>query len=435
MVMHQLARQVAFFRYLNRTFIYASCRTCYTRRLLFSSILNQLLHHAGNDGHIAKRCERPAEFVNCLRDGVTDLINKLDDSDEQCCSGTMIYFVIDSMELVRKWDRHLEITSMLFKLYGILKMREVGFIFISSASLDAYHVGTGFVEPVQVHFPDYEQEELVEIFKKKHASENPGLYRNFLNAGVLSSFYRATSRVDELWNAFSPLFQKYCEPLSVAGLAPAEDKAQKLNLYPQFKHNIRPAINEVFKVPSYLEIEDNGVKIKRKLADAEVIEFHMPVSTKLLLISSFLASRNPATDDAPLFNSTSDGENRKRKRKVSETSKLRTDIAEEKLMMKGPRAFSLERLLAIFHCITVAKSLENEGKVEDENVFARRAEVGGADVLLQLSTLCDANFISKGGKCPLEGSTWYRCTVGEEFVMQVAKSVPFPLLRYLQKQF
>ncbi|KAI3849712.1 hypothetical protein MKW98_026626 [Papaver atlanticum] len=364
------------FRYLKRPFIYASCRTCYAPRLLFSSV--------------KQRCERPAD-------------------------GTMIYFVFDSMELVRKWDKHLEITSMLFKLYEILKLPQVAFIFISSASLDMYLINTGFVEPMQVHFPGYKEEDLFRIFKKNHASQNP-LYETFLkDAAVLGSFFKVTSRVEELSNAFAPLFQKYCEPLSVTGLVPAEDKAQKLNLYARFKQNVLPALNEMFKVPKSADVD-------------KVIEFHMPVSTKLLLISSFLASWNPATDDAPLFDSFGGDENRKRKRKISESFKLK----KQKLIMKGPRTFSLERLLAIFQCVTVAKSLENEGQVEDKNVF-ERAEVCRADVLLQLSTLCNANFISKGGNCSLKGSTWFRCTVSEEFVMQIAKSVPFPLLRYLHK--
>ncbi|KAI3849708.1 hypothetical protein MKW98_026622 [Papaver atlanticum] len=72
-----------------------------------------------------------------------------------------------------------------------------------------------------------------------------------------------------------------------------------------------------------------------------------------------------------------------------------------------------------------------EGRVEDESVF-ERAEVGGADVLLQLSTPCNAKkFFAKAET--VEGSTWHGCTVIKEFVMQVAKSVPFPLLRYLCK--
>lgn len=115
---------------------------------------------------------------------------------------------------------------------------------------------------------------------------------------------------------------------------------------------------------------------------------------------------------------------------MSDSSKLKKEDAEQKLIVKRPQTSSLERLLAKFQCVTVAKSLQIEGRVEDESVF-ERAEVDGAGVLLQLSTLCNANFISKGGKCLLEGSTWFQFS--EEFVMQVAKSVLFPLLRYLCK--
>ncbi|MDD0193473.1 hypothetical protein PSY30_23510, partial [Shigella flexneri] len=46
-----------------------------------------------------------------------------------------------------------------------------------------------------------------------------------------------------------------------------------------------------------------------------------------------------------------------------------------------------------------------------------------SDVLLQLTSLCGANFIVKGGSCPLEGSTRYRSTVSEDMALQVP-SVP-----------
>ncbi|KAI3873811.1 hypothetical protein MKX03_027080 [Papaver bracteatum] len=139
---------------------------------------------------------------------------------------------------------------MLFMLYEILKMPEVGFIFVSSALLDMYHVNTGFVELMQVHFPGYKEEDLFRIFKKNHANQNP-LYETFLkDAVVLSSFSKVTR------------------------LVPTEDKAQKLNLYERFKCNILPDLNEMFKVPSYrnsLESEANKVKIKIRSADAETI--------------------------------------------------------------------------------------------------------------------------------------------------------------------
>lgn len=104
----------------------------------------------------------------------------------------------------------------------------------------------------------------------------------------------------------------------------------------------------------------------------------------------------------------------------SEKSIEQKEISEQELLMKGPGTFPLERLLAIFQCITsVAEiSLEDaQGNVamdsqnEDSELMS--------DVLLQLSSLCNANFVVKGGSCPLEGSTRYRSTVSEDMALKV----------------
>lgn len=88
--------------------------------------------------------------------------------------------------------------------------------------------------------------------------------------------------------------------------------------------------------------------------------------------------------------------------------------------MKGPGTFPLERLLAIFQCITSVAEIsleEEEGNVvmESQNEISELM----SDVLLQLSSLCNANFVVKGGSCPLEGSTRYRSTVSEDMALKV----------------
>lgn len=79
--------------------------------------------------------------------------------------------------------------------------------------------------------------------------------------------------------------------------------------------------------------------------------------------------------------------------------------------MKGPGTFPLERLLAIFQCITSVAEDPEDTNMQD-NVLT-------SDMLLQLSTLCNANFVYKGGSCPLDGSTRYRCMVDEELAIKV----------------
>ncbi|KAK9148776.1 hypothetical protein Scep_007533 [Stephania cephalantha] len=158
----------------------------------------------------------------------------------------------------------------------------------------------------------------------------------------------------------------------------------------------------------------------------------MSVSVKYRFICAFLASRNQATLDAALFHSTGGGDYRKRKRRISEASKEKKEIAEEELPMKRHGTFPLERLRAIFQCITsVIEDSLDEGEQESNSDLG--AECGNAelmfDVLLQLSTLCNANFISKGGTCPLEASTQYQSTVTEELNLKIK-----PLCKVISRQ-
>ncbi|XP_058222471.1 origin of replication complex subunit 5 isoform X2 [Rhododendron vialii] len=439
------------FRHLNRPFVYSSCRTCYSPRILFESILNQLLLHrkdAGNGYSSAKRCEKPSDFVNLLREALLTVVSNLKGGLGKSSlkkkggrvKGKMVYLVIDNLELLRQWDKSATVLPFLFKLYDILNVPEVGFVFISSTSPDTYYLDTGYVEPIPVYFPDYTEDHLREIFMRNQA--NPKLYSSFLDL-VLRPLSRITRRVDELSAAFSPLFKKYCEPLSDKRVAPSEE--MKRRLFSHLQPHIMPSLNEVFRVSSKPSSEGkvNKEKAKRKgIAQRfggsppfDELEFHMSTSAKYLLISAFLASRNPATLDASMFDSTGGSDNRKRKRKSSEKAIDNKEMAEQELLMKGPGTFPMERLLAIFQCITSVAEYSLEEEDQATNGLGVDSGDSGlmSDVLLQLSSLCNANFISKGGSCPLEGSTRYRSTVSEDMALKVARSLKFPLSKYLYR--
>ncbi|KAK9141138.1 hypothetical protein Scep_010819 [Stephania cephalantha] len=442
------------FRHLQRPFVYASCRTCHNPKILFESVLNQLLSHrqqASNGYSCAKKCEKPSDFVHLLQEALKEVINTLKGNSKEKMvpkesegqdHKSMVYLIFDNLELVRDWEKHSVIISMLFKLYDILKLPEVGLIFISNASPDTYYMNTGSLEPLPIYFPDYTEDELYQIFSRNQ--ENPKLYSSFLDI-TLKPFCRITRRVDELSIAFQSLFQKYCEPLSDSGIVPTGD--MKRMLFKDLNRHLAPSLNETFSIPSHLSYEEEAKKDKvrwkanvKNSGHGEALDdinFHMSISAKYLLISAFLASRNRATLDATLFDSTGGGDNRKRKRKISEASKEKKETAEEELLMKGPGTFPLERLLAIFQCITsVMEDSLDEGVQESGSDLG--AEGGNSelmsDVLLQLSTLCNANFISKGGTCPLEASTRYRSTVSEELALKVARSMKFPLSQYLYQK-
>lgn len=103
--------------------------------------------------------------------------------------------------------------------------------------------------------------------------------------------------------------------------------------------------------------------------------------------------------------------------RASEKSMEKKEIAEQEAVMKGPGSFPLERLLAIFQCI--ASVGEEEEDEEEATGYDREKTNLMSDILLQVSSLCDANFIIKSGSCPLEGTSRYRSMVSEDLALKV----------------
>ena len=143
---------------------------------------------------------------------------------------------------------------------------------------------------------------------------------------VLKPLFRVTRRVDELGAALEPLFRRYCEPLGDMNAVP--DESTKRRLFEHIQPHLAVALNETFSVPMRASVDqckdgNSGVKAstKKQFSGRDSLsielEFHMSVSAKYLLLSAFLASRNPATLDAALFDSTGGSDNHKRKRKYA----------------------------------------------------------------------------------------------------------------------
>lgn len=145
-----------------------------------------------------------------------------------------------------------------------------------------------------------------------------------LDSVALKPLFRVTRRIDELAATLEPLFKKYYEPLG--DLKSVPDEGMKRKLFDQVQPHLAVALNETFSVPlrdTMGKYKDGSSVVKssakRQFGSRDSLltelEFHMSVSAKYLLLSAFLASRNPATLDAALFDSTGGSDNRKRKRK------------------------------------------------------------------------------------------------------------------------
>ncbi|KAJ4760074.1 Origin recognition complex subunit 5 [Rhynchospora pubera] len=401
--------------HLKRPFVYASCRSCHNPRILFESVLSQL-------GSNQKRCKKMSDFFNYLKEALAERNN-----------GEMVYLIFDSIESVRSWDNGSKVLSLLLTLYDKLQSDGLGLIYISRSTPDVYLLSFGMFQPIDLCFPDYTFEEAHSILMRNQAY--PKLYSSFLSV-VLRPFTRVTRRIDELALALDPLYKKYCEPLTDLTIIPNE--AMKRRLCDYIWSHVTAALNQTFTIPPRALTEKGSTGgIKRQLSGLgnetglSELDFHMSVSAKYLLISAFLASRNPATLDAALFDSTGGCDGRKRKRKSSQSVIDKKNTRAEEMLTKGPGTFPLERLLAIFQCITSVLEEDcplNEGKPLENGIGMM------SDVLLQLSTLCNSSFLCKSGNCPLEGSVRYRSMIDEDMALKVARSVNFPLSNYVYRR-
>ncbi|XP_066386078.1 origin of replication complex subunit 5-like [Miscanthus floridulus] len=415
-----------------RRVAYAALRSLPSPRALFASLLTQLSPPSSSSSSSRLRIpDKPSDFVAALRDALAGL----------SAQGEAVYLVFDNLEVVRSWDKGGQLLALLLRLYDLLRLPQVVLVYVSSATPDAYYSMTGSVEPNHIYFPDYTVDEVRDILMRGHP--NPKLYSSFLSV-ALKPLFRVTRRVDELVAALEPLFRRYCEPLGDLKAVP--DESIKRRLFEHIQPHLAVALNETFSVPTRTSVDEckdlsSGGKAssKRRFGSRDglltELEFHMSLSAKYLLLSAFLASRNPATLDAALFDSTGGSDNHRRKRKSSQASMNMKDTMAEEMLLKGPGTFPLERLLAIFQCIT-SVSEDYLGDVECPDSMMNGSGMTGlmSDVLLQLSTLCNSNFLSKSRSCPLEGSARYRSNIDEDLALKVARSVSFPLSKYIYRR-
>ncbi|PMD17698.1 origin recognition complex subunit Orc5 [Hyaloscypha hepaticicola] len=159
------------------------------------------------------------------------------------------------------------------------------------------------------------------------------------------------------------------------------------------------------------------VQAPTKAAKSHTLHQTLPFNSRLLLVSSYLASYNPPRLDAVLFMKTA---LQKRRKKGGATALTRTTKASASKSRKisrkllGPQAFVLERMLAIFHAI----------REESRGGMGRGSVNGSADVQMAIATLISLRLLVRVGNAdPLDGGARYRVAVGWEVVRSVGRSV------------
>lgn len=375
---------------------------CYTPKILFESILNQLTGFKidPTKGHPFTKCDNMMDFVSCLQRC----------SRETNLNGSIV--VLDKSEQLRQMDYNL--------LPGFLRMRELSrigitVILLSEIVFEKYYARGNIVQPLKVYFPRYSLEELLNILMLDYISAKASIYKNYkktldfdetffknyLNL-FLSVFHRACRDLSELRHMSKINFMEYCRPIM--------NKELKLTDSLALWRRIAPILKSSLEI-LYLRVQVDTESAQKQVAFSKenlAQSLELPFYAKYLLIAAYLASYNPTKEDKKLFMKY-----QSKKSKTMREVKAKSKVSEKLNTQLGPKAFSLDRLLAIFYAI-----------LEDKVGFNNNLLVQVSSLVeLQLLTALSDNFALDGQK--------YKCIVSFDFIQTISKMVGFNIRKYL----
>ena len=382
------------------------------------SLLSLALFQLGGN----KRSSHNGYATSCKCDSMADFLLQLPD----VLNGREGWLIIDNAH-------RLASTSVLSSLS---RTREATDVNLRLLVISSVGWGTGIflqetctlLDPIQIRFPPYRPSELktilVSLFKRKHQEQvkfNPSVmvpqhsfsesellsaYRSFVD-GIMNTFARASVNLRDA-SAFSDeFFPQYIAPLlSGKKLAP-ENGFLNRNFFSNKE------LGRAIKSLDVRAHECRDVPMKKSSED-----MGLPYVSKYLLLAAYIASWNSPSSDRQVF----DGAYKiKRGRKNGQASDRAAESALE-AELRGPHSFPLERLLHIFY------NIYNEN---DEDSEYSRKTMEGAEVLMQITTLCTLRLLAQSGGTPFEGQT-YRCLISKQTAEMLAKNVKLALYDYIR---
>ncbi|XP_050502088.1 origin recognition complex subunit 5-like [Diabrotica virgifera virgifera] len=373
---------------------------CYSSKILFETILNKISGHQLDP-------KNPVPYARC--DNMMDFLYNVEKcNEEKNLNGFVL--VLDNADELRNMEHNLLPCFLRLKqLTGI----SLVVVMISEILFEKYYTKSGGIEPLKIHFPQYNKKDLLEIisldfedsktFISQHFDQildfDVNFYKNYLNL-FLSTFYRACKDLSELRYMSRINFVKYCEPVFKKELALEDSMGLWRNIAPVLKQSLEML---------YLRIDTTKPATSAKEKSMPTLE--LPFYAKYLLIAAYLASYNPPKDDKRLFMKYH-GKQRKKLKDI----RLKNKVSEQLNTQLGPKPFVFDRLLAIFYSILD----EKDNKMGFNN-----------NLLVQISSLMELRLLSSvSDSCVLDGQK-YKCNVSFEFIKTVCRSVGFDVKKYL----
>lgn len=392
---------------------YVNCLESATPRQVFLAVLSQLKgsKRRKSTGYMADmKCDRLADFLPALSATI------------EASTRETVFIVLDEAEKLRK-PKGCNMPDTEFILPAFLRLpelcrRKISVILISKLGWSSFHSShMAEVEPSLIFFPSYSQDEITQILCQSPAVEDTKLYKSFLGQ-VLPSLTRMCGDLRDIGFLTGVLFQKYVEPIKEGMCTPSERRI----LWQFFAGTFRAATQ------AYQAGDDIWNAIQRASEESQErststkghasLELELPFDSKILLLASFIASRNPASLDARMFENK-----RATKRRRSALESDRQVAAAQEARLKSPGPFLFERLVTIFNCLL---------DVVDERHFVARSDRSlSASLFQQLNTLVGLRLLSRVSPDPLE-SVRYRCNLDERMAEKISRNVQIPLHSFLR---
>jgi len=247
----------------------------------------------------------------------------------------------------------------------------------------------------------YSMDELIEIISLHRPPEwNATIFKHVIKA-IYWTFRPVTLSLEEIRYITMQMYPVWYAPISRGEIGEQEYVKQSV----AFGNQVREHLSNVY-MHHRVRLDSSGEQEgdpSSSVSSASNQHFDMPRYTKLLLLAAFLASHIRASGDRQLFGSDS-------------TTRRRGNTREKRLTLVEPRAFPVERMLAIFFNLTAD--------------WGERVP-NTAELYFQISNLVRINLLDRVSAADRLGGVKLKANIDTQFATQLATGINFPLHDYI----
>ncbi|KAL5521206.1 hypothetical protein ACEPAG_9129 [Sanghuangporus baumii] len=444
-------------------FAFVDCIACFTQRLLFDSILYDLLDCCSESDADAKR----AVLTNKKNDIIDDFLHNiralfpnakltttLDEKDDPL----KIILVLEHAERLKE-----TLPRLIHPLSRLQELTELNIatIFISEDAWDSITPTPGtLVDPYIIEIDKSNREDTIKricaIFPtdtedavSMYNSSLEPLFRHFVEAvfDVCSPFVSDPIELAYIvaarWPGFvSPVLEDWKHLEEGPFVGPSE--AARIQLLRIFNPTLMNAVENLYprsmertewstanSFPMGFGLDDlrraQLPSVSDPSIDATSSVSKLPVLSMFILMASFLASYNPAKTDYRMFGRSSDEKSRRR-RKGGGTRKTKSGaIAKVSQRLVGPMSFSYDRLVAILGSLLREYDDEIGKKLDDVSELKVEVDVYRVQTSASIRELVSMHLLHRAtAQEKLEGVS-FRCGIGYDQALLVARRLEIPL--------